>query len=257
MKIVVLVKEVPDSYGERKLNLTTGLADREASEKVLDEITGRAVEAAVSYAESADEVEIALLTMGPESGESTLRKTLAMGGDSAHHVVDEALLGADLTLTAQVLAAAVQKIGFDLVIAGDASSDGAGGLLPAMLAEQLGVAHATSLDSLQISAEAVTGERAGYGGTVSVQAQLPAVVSVTERLPDPRFPGFKGIMQAKKKPLETYSLADLGVDASADVPRSIMLSVSQTPARTAGEKITDEGDAGKRLAEYLIEKKVV
>lgn len=257
MKIVVLVKEVPDSYGERRLNLTTGLADREASEKVLDEITGRAVEAAVSYAESADEVEIALLSMGPESTESTLRKTLAMGGDSAHHVVDPDLLGADLTLTAQVLAAAVQKIGFDLVIAGDASSDGAGGLIPAMLAEQLGVPHATSLDSLEISADALTGERAGYGGTVSVQAQLPAVVSVTERLPDPRFPGFKGIMQAKKKPLQTYSLANLGVDASADVPRSIMLSVSQSPARTAGEKITDEGEAGARLAEYLIEKKVV
>ncbi len=257
MRIVVLVKEVPDSYGERRLNLITGFADREASERVLDEITGRAVEAAVSYAESAEGVEVALLSMGPESAESTLRKALAMGADSAHHVVDPGLAGADLSLSAEVLAKAVEEIGYDLVIAGDVSSDGTGGLVPTMVAEYLGVAHATSLDSVQITESSVTGERAGYGGTVAVQAQLPAMISVTERLPDPRFPGFKGIMGAKKKPLEKYSLADLGVDAGADVPRSIMLSVAETPPRTAGEKITDQGDAGAKLGEYLIEKKVV
>ncbi|WP_120002824.1 electron transfer flavoprotein subunit beta/FixA family protein [Nesterenkonia muleiensis] len=257
MKIVVLVKEVPDSYGERKLNLTTGLAEREASEKVLDEITGRAVEVAVSYAESAQEAEVALLAVGPASAEATLRKTLAMGGDSAHHVVDEGLAGADLTLTAEVIAAALERIGFDLVIAGDVSSDGTGGLIPTMVAQRLGTAHATSLDAVEITDSAVAGERAAYGGTVRVQAPLPAVVSVTERLPDPRFPGFKGIMSAKKKPLETYTLADLGVEAEADVPRSIMLSVSETPARMSGEKITDDGDAGTRLAEYLIQRRLV
>lgn len=257
MKIVVLVKEVPDSYGERKLNLTTGLAEREASEKVLDEITGRAVEVAISYAESAPGVEVALLSVGPESAESTLRKTLAIGGDAAHHVVDPALEGADLTLTAEVIAAAVERIGGDLVLAGDASSDGTGGLIPAMVAQRLGFAHASHLDALDITETCVTGERAGYGGMVSVQAALPAVVSVTERMPDARFPGFKGIMSAKKKPLDTYSLADLGVDAELDVPRSIILSVSEAPARAAGEKITDEGDAGSQLAEYLMGQRLV
>lgn len=257
MKIAVLVKEVPDSYGERALNTTTGLADREASDRVLDEITSRAVEAAVSYAESADGVEVVLLSMGPQSAEAMLRKTLAIGADGAYLVTDEALLGADMGLTAEVLAAALKHIGFDLVIAGDVSSDGAGGILPTMLAEQLGVAHLTSLDSVQISDSQVSGDRGGYGGTVSLRAELPAVVSVTERLPDPRFPGFKGIMSAKKKPLETLSLDQLGVDAQADVPRSIMLSVTAAPARTAGTKITDDGEAGKQLADYLADKRLV
>lgn len=257
MRIAVLVKEVPDSYGARRLNLTTGLAEREASDRVLDEITSRAVEAAVSHAESAEGVEVVLVTMGPESAESMLRKTLAMGADSAHHVLDPGLLGADMTLSAEVLAAVVQRIGCDLVISGDVSSDGTGGVIPTMIAERIGAAHATSLDSLTITDSSVTGNRETYGGTVTVEAQLPAVVSVTERLPDARFPGFKGIMAAKKKPLETYTLADLGIDPAADVPRSILLSVTEAPARTAGEKIHDEGDAGKRLAEYLIDKKLV
>lgn len=256
MKIAVLVKEVPDSYEERRLNLTTGLADREASERVLDEITGRAVEAAVSYADQAD-AEVVLVTMGPESAEQTLRKTLAMGADAAYHVVDDGLRGADVTLTSEVLAAALRHIGFDLVIAGDVSSDGVGGVLPTMLAERLHVPHLTSLDAVEITDSAVSGQRAGYGGTLSLSADLPAVVSVTERLPDARFPGFKGIMSAKKKPLETLTLADLGVDATADVPRSIMLSVAETPARTAGTKVTDEGEAGAQLAEYMAERKLV
>lgn len=257
MKIAVLVKEVPDSYGERKLNTTTGLADREASDRVIDEITARAVEAAVAYAESAEQAEVVLVTMGPESAEQMLRKTLAMGPDAAYHISDEALGGADLGLTAEVLAAALERIGCDLVIAGDVSSDGTGGLLPTMVAERMGVAHLTSLDTVQISDAAVSGERGTYGGTVGLRAELPAVVSVTERLPDPRFPGFRGIMSAKKKPLETLSAADLGVDVQADVPRSIMLSVTQAPARTAGTKVTDEGEAGTQLADYLAEKRLV
>lgn len=257
MRIAVLIKEVPDSYGERRLNTTTGLADREASDRVIDEITARAVEAAVSYAESAEGVEVVLVTMGPESAEAMLRKTLAMGGDGAYLVTDPALVGADMGLTAEVLAAALKHIGVDLVLAGDVSSDGTGGILPTMLAERLGAAHLTSLDSVEISGTQVSGTRASYGGTVSLRADLPAVVSVTERLPDPRFPGFKGIMSAKKKPLETLSLEQLAVDAQADVPRSIMLSVTEAPARAAGTKVTDEGDAGHQLADYLAEKRLV
>lgn len=257
MRIVVLVKEVPDSYGERRLDPTTGLADRENGDQVLDEITGRAVEAAVAYAESAGGVHVSLLTAGPASAEATLRKTLAMGADDALHVVDERLKGADLTLTAEVLSAAVERIGGDLVIAGDLSSDGAGGLLPTMVAARLGRPHLTSLESLEISGTEISGSRATYGGTARISAPLPAVASVTERLPDPRYPGFKGIMSAKKKPLETLDLATLGIDPDADVPRSIMLSVSETPSRAGGTKITDEGDAGAQLAQYLITNELV
>lgn len=257
MKIVVLVKEVPDSSGERKLDTTTGLADREASDRVLDEVTGRAVEAAVTYAESAESVEVVLVTMGPESAGQMLRKTLATGADRATHVVDEGLTGADMGLSAEVLATAVSHLGADLVLAGNVSSDGAGGMLPAMVAQRLGVPHLTSLDVLEITETQVKGTRAGYGGVVSVRAELPAVVSVSERLPDPRFPGLKGVMSAKKKPLETLSLEQLGVDAGADVPRSIMVSVTEAPTRSAGTKVTDEGEAGIHVADYLAEKRLV
>ena len=210
MKIVVLVKEVPDTYGDRKLNLETGLADRAASETVLDEIGERALEVALSYADYTPAPRSSCCRWRPESAAATVRKGLAMGAASAVQVVDEALLGADLGLTAEVLAAALQRIGFDLVIAGNQSTDGSGGVLPAMIAELLDVPSATSLNSVEIGDGAVSGERATDGGTMQVTAPLPAVISITEALPDARFPNFKGIMAAKKKPFETLSLADLG-----------------------------------------------
>ncbi|WP_404429306.1 electron transfer flavoprotein subunit beta/FixA family protein [Microbacterium lacus] len=253
MKIVVLVKEVPDTYGDRKLNLETGLAERDAGDKVLDEIGERSLEVALSYADANAGTEVVVVSMAPESAVTTVRKGLAMGAASALQVVDPALAGADLGLTAEVLAAAVKRVGFDLVITGNLSTDGTGGVLPAMLAELLGVPQATALSSVQISAESVSGTRAADAGTAHVTAPLPAVISITEALPDARFPNFKGIMAAKKKPFETVSLADLGVDADDPAAaRSIMTAVSEKPPRSGGTKIVDEGDAGTQLAEYLI-----
>nr|WP_274636959.1 electron transfer flavoprotein subunit beta/FixA family protein [Microbacterium bovistercoris] len=253
MKIVVLVKEVPDTYGDRKLNLETGLADRSASETVLDEIGGRALEVALAHAGANAGTEVVVLSMAPESAQATIRKALAMGADSAVQIVDEQLQGADLGLTAEALAAAIRETGFDLVITGNQSTDGSGGVMPAMLAELLDVPQLTSLNSVELTDEKVSGERAIDGGTATVSAQLPAVISITERLPDARFPNFKGIMAAKKKPYETRSLADLGVDpADPAASRSIMVAISEKPPRTAGTKIVDEGDAGTKLAEFLI-----
>lgn len=256
-KIVVLVKEVPDSYGERRLDLTTGLVDRNTGEQVLDEISARAAEFAVSHAESAQDVEVTLLAMGPASTSSTLRKALSMGADGACLVADEALKGADLTLSAEVMAAALRHIGFDLVVTGDESSDGATGMFPAMLAEHLGVPHLTSLETVEVNAGQISGDRAGLGGILSLNAALPAVISITERFPDPRYPSFKGIMSAKKKPLETLSLADLGVAPESDGPRSILVSVSESPPRGGGEKVTDDGEAGRRLADFLRQNRLV
>ena len=257
MKIVVLVKEVPDTYGERKLDLETGLADRTASEPVPDEICERALEAALTFAEANPGTEITVLSAGPASVPTTLRKGLAVGATSAVHVLDEGMRGADLTLTAEVLAAAIRKTGFDLVIAGNRSTDGSGGVIPAMLAELLKVPHATNLTRLEIGAAEVTGTRAGDRGTQEVSAALPAVVSVTEALPDARMPNFKGLMAAKKKPFETYTLADLDVEADdLSVGRSIMISVAERPARQAGVKIIDEGDAAERLAEFLLQNRL-
>lgn len=257
MRIVVLVKEVPDTYGDRKLSLATGLADRAASETVLDEIGERALEVALSYADRTPGTEVVVLSMAPESASATVRKGLAMGASSAVQVIDDGLLGADLGLTAEVLAAAVRRTGFDLVIAGNQSTDGTGGIVPAMVAEILDVPSATYLDSVEIAADAVSGTRASDAATMRVTAPLPAVISITEALPDARFPNFKGIMAAKKKPFETLSLAELEIDPhDPDASRSIVIALSEKPPREAGVKIVDEGDAGQRLAEFLIQNRL-
>ncbi len=257
MKILVLVKEVPDTYGDRVLDPETGLADRGASERVLDEIGERAIEAAVVLKEADPDAEVVLLSMGPESAQTGLRKGLAMGADRAVHVLDDELRGADLTLTAQTLAAAIRAEGVDLVIAGGLSTDGVGGVIPAMVAEHLGVAHLTALGSIERDGGTIAGLRGTDRGTARVSAALPAVVSISEGMPEARFPNFKGIMAAKKKPLETRTLADLGVTASLDTPRSILVSVATKPPRTAGTIIVDEGDAGEQLAAFLLANKLV
>ncbi|MDN3497143.1 electron transfer flavoprotein subunit beta/FixA family protein [Planococcus sp. APC 4015] len=257
MKIVVLVKEVPDTWGDRKLSLETGLADRAASERVLDEIGERSLEVALSFADSNAGTDVVVLSMAPAEATATIRKGLAMGAGSAVHVVDDDLVGADLGLTAEVLAAALTRIGFDLVITGNQSTDGSGGVMSAMLAELLDVPAALNLVSVEIADSGVTGVRATEAGTVEVSAGLPAVISITEALPDARFPNFKGIMAAKKKPFETLSLADLGIEALApDASRSIVIALGEKPPREAGVKIVDEGDAGEKLAEFLIQNRL-
>ncbi len=258
MKIVVLVKEVPDTYGDRKLNLETGLAERGASEKVLDEIGERALEVALSYADNNPGTDIVVVSAGPESAATTIRKALAMGAESALQIADEGLLGADLGLTAEVLAAALRRVGFDLVIAGNQSTDGGGGMIAAMVAELLDVPSATSLATVEISADSVGGTRVLDGATMQLTAPLPAVISITEALPDARFPNFKGIMAAKKKPFETVTLAELGVDPEDhSASRSINIAVTEKPPREAGVKIVDEGDAGEKLAEFLMQNRLV
>ena len=257
MKIVVLVKEVPDTYGDRKLSLETGLADRGASETVMDEISERALEVALSYADKNAGAEVVVLSMAPAESATTVRKGLSMGASSAVHVADEGLAGADLGLTAEVLATALKRTGFDLVIAGNLSTDGSGGVIPAMIAELLDVPSATALNSVEIADGVVSGERASDGATMRLTAQLPAVVSITERLPDARFPNFKGIMAAKKKPFETLSIEDLGVEPEDhSTSRSIVIGLTEKPPRQAGLKIVDEGDAGEKLADFLVQNRL-
>lgn len=253
MKIVVLIKEVPDTWGERRLDLETGLVDRGASAPVLDEIDERAVEVALRHADAHPGTEVTVVSMAPASATATIRKALAMGANSAVHIVDDALRGADLLLTAEVLAAAVRRIDYDLVIAGNLSTDGGGGVIAAMVAELLGLPQLTGLAALELSDGAVSGERVSDAGTMRVTAELPAVVSITEALPEGRFTTFKGIMAAKKKPYETLHAADLGIEPDdPTVARYIMLSVAERPPRTAGTKIVDEGDAGEKLAAFLV-----
>ena len=257
MKIVVLVKEVPDTWGTRRIDVESGLTDRAGSEPVLDEINERALEVALSYRDKTSGVEVLVLSMGPATAITTIRKALAMGADSGTLIADDALSGADMTLTAQVLASALQRTGFDLVIAGNLSTDGGGGVVPVMIAELLDVASATFLDSVEIDGDTVSGNRATETLRSRVSAALPAVISITEQLPDARFPNFKGIMAAKKKPVETVTLVYVGIDPNdPHSGRSIVTGVVATPPRQSGLKIVDSGDAGEKLAEFLLDNRL-
>ena len=248
MKIIVLIKQVPDTWGDRRLDTTTGRLDRAASDAVIDEIGERAIEVALLHKDANPGTEVVVATMGPAGATDVLRKGLAMGADSAIHVIDDQLAGSDLTWTVAALGAAIGT-GWDLVIAGNESTDGRGGVLPAMLAERLGVPHLTSLDTIAITADTVSGERVTEYGTIDAHASLPAVISVTERSAEPRFPGFKGILGAKKKPVATLDVAALGI--TLPPPGSVVLSTTERPARDAGVRITDDGTAAAQLVEFL------
>ena len=245
MKIVVLMKQVPDTYEERRIDLATGRLDRAASEAVADEINERALEVALSYKDSHKGTEVVVLTMGPEGAKAALKKGLQMGADSGVHVEAGELSGADAVQTAKVLANALRETGFDLVVAGNESTDGRGGVVPAMVSELLGVPLLGSLGQVEISEGSVRGERREDGGTSTVSASLPALVSVTENVAEARFPNFKGIMTAKRKKIEDVA------PSGAGAPVSTVAGVSERPARAAGVKIVDSGDAGVQLAEFL------
>ncbi|MCG2623416.1 electron transfer flavoprotein subunit beta/FixA family protein [Arthrobacter sp. I2-34] len=260
MKIAVLVKQVPDTYGDRRMDPATRTVDRGSADPVIDEINERAVEAALQIKEAGDGVTVTAVTMGPVRAVEALRKALAMGADSAVHICDDTLAGSDAMQTSEVLAAALAGRDFDLVIAGNESTDGRTAAVPAMLAERLGMAQLTFLRTVTVSGGSVSGERMTGNGYVEAQAPLPAVVSVTEQSAEPRFPKFRGIMAAKKKPLQTLTLAELGLpggEAGGENSWSRVLDVTARPARTAGTVVTDDGTAGTQVAEYLAAAKLI
>lgn len=256
MKIAVLIKQVPDTWGERKLDPATGRVDRDASDRVIDEVGERALEVALTVKDEAKDTEIVAVSMGPQEATDALRKALSMGADSAIHVLDDALTGSDMLRTATVLSAALRDVGFDLVLAGNESTDGRGGIVPAMIAEQLGMPALLNLNSVQLSAGQVSGERGTEDGTLTAHAALPAVVSVTERTPEARFPNFKGIMTAKKKPIAVITASQLGVDLDS-LATSVVLSTAEREARAAGRIVVDDGNAAAELAQYLADQRLI
>jgi electron transfer flavoprotein beta subunit len=260
MNIVVLIKQVPDTWSERRLSESDYTLDRGAADAVLDEINERAVEAALQLQE-AHGGEVTVVCMGPDRATDAIRKALSMGADEAVHLSDEALHGSDSIQTAKALAKAIGTVGpFDLVIAGDESTDGGTGAVPAMLAELLDLPQLTHARKLETDGSSITIERETDDGLTTATAPLPAVVSVNEKINEPRYPSFKGIMAAKKKPVSTLTLADAGIDASeAGLANaaSAVLQASPRPPRTAGQKVTDEGNGGSKIAEYLIAQKLI
>jgi len=263
MNIVVLVKQVPDTYSERKLDPDDGMLDRDASDAVLDEINERAVEAALQLKEANDGSEVTILTMGPDRATEAIRKALSMGADKAVHLSDEALRGSCAVQTAHALASTIGAAfpdGFDLVLAGNEASDGGAAAVPAMVADLLGVPALTHAREITLEGSALTVRRETDDGITTLVAELPAVVSVGEKINEPRYPSFKGIMAAKKKPVSTLSLADAGIDpstvGSANATSSVT-SAQPKPPKSAGEKVADEGDGGSRIAAYLAAQKLI
>ena len=258
--IVVLIKQVPDTYSERKLTDGDYTLDREAADAVLDEINEKAVEQALQIKE-ANGGEVTVLCAGPDRATEAIRKALSMGADKAVHLNDEALHGSDVVQTSWALANVLGTIeGTELVICGNEATDGRMGAVPAILAEYLGLPQVTHMRTLEVADGVVRGERETDEGLFEIEASLPCVVSVAEKINEPRFPSFKGIMAAKKKPVEVLTLADTNVEAGQvgkDNAASTVTSSSPKPPRAAGEKVVDEGEGGNEVANYLVAQKLI
>lgn len=260
MNIVVLIKQVPDTWSERKLAQSDHTLDRGSADAVLDEINERAVEEALKIKE-AGEGEVTVVTMGPERATEAIRKALSMGADKAVHLSDEALHGSCAVQTARALAKVIDTLGdVDLIIAGNEATDGTVGAVPAMVADVLGFPELTHARKVTVEGRSVTVERETDDAVTVLQADLPAVVSVNEKINEPRYPSFKGIMAAKKKPVSTLSLGEAGIEASEVGLASALSTVTDSkprPPREAGQVVTDEGDGGAKLAEYLVGQKLI
>jgi electron transfer flavoprotein beta subunit len=264
MRIVVCVKYVPDSTANRTFQEPDKTVDRTGVDGLLSELDEHAIEAALTLAEAGDGVTVTALTVGPDGAPDALKKALQMGADAGVHVLDDAIHGSDAVATSLVLAKAVEKLSadepVDLVLCGMASTDGGMSVVPAMLAERLGLPQVTFAGSVTLGEGSVRIRRDGEAATETVEASLPAVVSVTDQANQPRYPSFKGIMAAKKKPVETLSLADLGVEPAAvglGAAWTAVESFAARPPRQKGTVVEDAGDGGTQLVAFLAEQKFV
>jgi len=261
MQIVVLVKHVaePDAAWGYTDDLTV---DRASLEGRLSELDEYAVEQALQIAEKNEGSEVTAICIGPEGAVDAARKALQMGVDKAVHVVDDAIAGSDAVATSLILAEAIKKIGIpDLIVTGMASTDAGTSLVPAMLSERLGLPQVTFASVVETQGDQVRAKRDGDLATEVIGATLPVVLSVTDQTGEPRYPSFKGIMAAKKKPLEVLTLSDLGVDAGQvglSVAWTAVESTTARPPRTAGEIVKDEdGSGAAALAGFLASKKFI
>ena len=250
MKIVVLVKHTPEPTAVWHFADDLTL-DRDNAGGRLSELDEYAVEQALRLGESGLAVDVSYLTMGPPHAVDALRKALSMGGERGFHVVDDALHGADARATSLVLAAALQRIGFDLVLTGMASTDGEMSVIAPMVAARIGVPVLTNASGLSIEDGSVNVSRETDDTIEQLRAPLPAVVSVTDRSGDARYPNFRAIIAGKKKPVTTWCLADLGIAPEVVGPATVVRAVRRRPPRAAGTVIVDDGDAAAQVADFL------
>ena len=259
MNIVVLVKQVPDTWAERKLKDSDKTLDRASVDVVMNEIDEYAVEEALRIKE-AQGGEVTILTMGPARALETIRKALSMGADKAVHLSDDALAGSDAVQTSYALASVLSTLDYDLVLSGSEATDSRMAIMGALLAERTGQPQLTGARKVTAEAGSVRIERQTDNGYDVVEASTPAIVSVVEKINEPRYPSFKGIMAAKSKPLTTLNLADAGLDAGQvglGAAPSQVVQFANKPPRQAGQVVKDEGDGGKKVAEFLASQKFV
>jgi electron transfer flavoprotein beta subunit len=259
MNIVVCVKQVPDTWSERTLKADDSTLDRQSADAVINELDEYAIEEGLRLAEAHGGA-VTILSMGPERAAESIRKALSMGADQAIHLVDDGLAGSDALQTSAAIAQVLSGVEFDLVILGSESTDARMGVLAAMLAERLGLPQLSLASKVEIDDGTVHIQRQADYGYDKVHASLPAVISVVEKINEPRYPSFKGIMAAKKKPVQTMSLADAGIDpgqVGLAAAATEVVSFAKRPPRQAGTIVTDEGDGGVKAAQYLAAQKFI
>ena len=259
MNIVVLVKQVPDTWAERKLSDSDKTLDRASVDVVMNEIDEYAVEEALRIKE-AQGAEVTIVTMGPERALETIRKALSMGADKAVHLTDPALHGSCAIQTSYAIAKVLETLEYDLVLLGSESTDARLAIMAPLLSERLGLPQLSGARKVTADGSTVRIERQTENGYDVVEAAMPAVISVVEKINEPRYPSFKGIMAAKSKPLTTLALADAGIEADKVGLANATSQVSEfsnRPPRQAGQIVKDEGDGGTKIVEFLASQKFV
>ncbi|MBW3658138.1 MAG: electron transfer flavoprotein subunit beta/FixA family protein [Actinobacteria bacterium] len=261
MKVIVPVKRVPDTAGEKKIDPNDKTVDRDAGEAVLCPVNEFAIEEAVRLKENAG-AEVKVLLMGPDNAQSIVRKALSYGLDEGLQITDDAIAGSDAIGTARVIAKALENEEFDLVIFGNQSTDARTCLVPAAVAEILGLPSLTYARKLEVDGDKVVVHREHEEGWDVVESTLPAVVSVVEAINEPRYPSFKGIMAAKSKPLNQKSLSDIGGDAGEvgfDNANAVLIEFAPRPPKEAGTIVEDDGSgaAASQLADWMEQKKFI
>jgi electron transfer flavoprotein beta subunit len=258
MKIAVCVKQVPDATVHKKIDPQTKRLDR-SGEGALNPTDLNAVEEAIRI-KDAHGGEVVLVSLGPAKAMDSLRKALAMGADRAVLVSDEAAAGSDLVATSRLLAKALEREDADLVLFGQASSDGDGAVLWAAVAERLQRPVVSQVASLAVDAGSISGKRQTEHGYDTISAPLPAIVAVSDAINEPRYPSLKGIMGAKSKPQETLSAADLGLDAESvgeAGSKTTVLELGAPPSRGGSVKLEDDGSAPQKILEYVTERRLL
>src|SRR5262245_4318899 len=259
VNIAVCVKEVPDSGVTKRIDPNTMRLDR-SGEGGLNHFDSQAVEEALKVKEAVGEGEVVLVSMGPAGALDSLRKALAMGADRAVLVSDDAAAGSDLVATSRALAAALERESADLVLFGQQSSDSDGAVLWAAVADRLRRPVISQVAELTVADGKVRGKRQTEFGYDVIEAPLPAIVAVSDAINEPRYPSLKGIMGAKKKPQETLSGSDLGVDAAGlgeQGSGTSVLALGDPPPRGDARKIEDDGSGAEQIADFLAEKKLL